>query len=565
MCGIACLINKKRRLRQADLKRYTHAIRHRGPDGHGFATFDDKVGMPDTDNDNFYVGLGHRRLSILDLSDAGMQPMYSEDGNFVIVFNGEIYNYIELREELKKLGHRFHSTCDTEVLLAAYQEWGKECLEKFNGMWSIVILDRAKQELFISRDRIGIKPLYYYNDDEVIAFASEIKQFFCLPSFKKEINDFTCVSYLVTGYENPPETFFKNVYSFPQGHFSHINLKKPHIKPTRFWFPDNITASDCSGAEMIEQIQQTFSDAVDYRLRSDVPVGGCLSGGLDSSAIFVEMKKLIPSQTFSAFSACFDQPDIDERPFMKSVIDRTGSRHFKIFPKAHELATDFDSFLRTHDEPVGSVSMYAQYQVMKRAREAGVPVLLDGQGGDELFSGYWHAYLLNLNYHKNKKEYGFVLKHILSSLLPGGNPALFGEAFRHFLDYKKRASRSLPFDIKEEYMGVVDSMTWHLDAQKLPPSEFRKAEILKVHLPRLLKWEDRNSMAHSIESRVPFLDINLIELILSIPVEKNLNKGWNKYLFRKSMSGKLPKDICWRKDKKGFETPQDKWMREGDF
>jgi asparagine synthase (glutamine-hydrolysing) len=567
MCGIACLINSNNSDNfSEELESFVKCISHRGPDGEGFSKF--KNDMSPAGNETFKVGLGHRRLSILDLSEAGSQPMESSCGNYVISYNGEIYNYIELRHELEKNGSEFKSDCDTEVLLEAYRQWGKNCLKRFNGMWSFAILDKSKRQIFASRDRIGIKPLYFYKDDKSFALASEIKQFFQLKNFRKTPNLQAVLSYLASGYEIQGETFFENVYSFPPSSYALIDIDNPEIKAKKYWDADAIKEERYDEYETFERIKLSFSKAVELRLRSDVPVGGCLSGGLDSSAIFTEMKALNPGQHFSAFSACFDIPSIDERPFMKSVIEKTGSKHIRVYPGAKELSDDFAEFLKQHDEPVGSISMYAQYRVMKAAWEKKVPVLLDGQGGDELFSGYWPAYFLMLNYFKRSGNYFSILKHLTGSVMPFGNAGLVQEAFGHFSDYKRRASGDISFKIRDEHKSCLDSLdalSWHSKAQELSPFEYRKAEIFKVHLPRLLKWEDRNSMAFSIESRVPFLDVNLVEMLLSINPEKNMKNGWTKYLFRKAMSKRLPKNICWRKDKKGFETPQSLWMKKGNF
>jgi asparagine synthase (glutamine-hydrolysing) len=565
MCGISCIIDMTRTIDETILARFTDCIGHRGPDSRGFAKFASSEGFPEISQGHFQVGLGHRRLSIIDLSDAGSQPMFSADKNFVIVFNGEIYNYLEIRKELEKEGVTFKSHTDTEVILEAYKKWDRQCLSKFNGMWAFAIIDRQKRKLFVSRDRIGVKPLYYYKSHGLIAFASEIKQFFELPGFKKTPNINACLSYLITGYEIPPETFFSNVMAFQPGTCAEINLDSPEIKPDEFWSAENISLARYDMDEIVSRIGKTFSASVNFRLRSDVPVGGCLSGGLDSSSIFVEMKQLQPSQTFNAFSACFDSPDIDERKFMKSIIDKTGSRQVQVFPNEKDFIADMPAFFRQHDEPVGSISMYAQYKIMQAARREKIPVLLDGQGGDELFSGYWSSYFLMLKKFYRSKNFIPILYHSAGTFF-GGNKELLAQASSHLAEYRKRDARALPFSISGKYLGQLEeikTLKWHREAQNLTPCEYRKAEIFKIHLPRLLKWEDRNSMAFSIESRVPFLDVNLVELILSVNPEMNMRKGWTKYLFRKAMDSKLPKEICWRKDKKGFETPQEKWMKSG--
>ena len=567
MCGISCIIDINQTIDETVLARFTDCIGHRGPDSRGFAEFANSGGLPETSQGNFLVGLGHRRLSIIDLSDAGSQPMFSTDKNFVIVFNGEIYNYLEIRKDLEKEGVTFKSHTDTEVILEAYRKWGRHCLSKFNGMWAFTILDRQKRKLFVSRDRIGVKPLYYYRKDGMIALASEIKQFFELPGFDKAPNIDACLSYLITGYEMPPETFFRNVTAFPPACFAEIDLESPEIKPVEFWAAENIPVKEYDIDEIVSLIDKTFSASVNFRLRSDVPVGGCLSGGLDSSSIFVEMKQLQPSHTFNAFSACFDSPEIDERKFMKSIISKTGSRQVQVFPNEKDFIADLPDFFRQHDEPVGSISMYAQYKIMQAARKEKIPVLLDGQGGDELFSGYWPSYFIMLKNFYRSKNFISIFKHSAGTLF-GGNTELLSQAFSHMSEYRRRDARALPFSINAKHLERLEgikTLKWHREAQNLTPCEYRKAEIFKIHLPRLLKWEDRNSMAFSIESRVPFLDVNMVELILSVNPEMNMRKGWTKYLFRKAMDSKLPKEICWRKDKKGFETPQEKWMKSGSF
>ena len=573
MCGIACLISADgNKIDGATLDAFTEAVAHRGPDGRGTLAFADAGGalrrLDSPDDADFAVGLGHRRLSILDLSEAGAQPMSSKDGKLHIVYNGEVYNHVELRAELEKEGFSFDSHCDTEVVLAAYARWGSDCFKRFNGMWALAILDLEKGRIVVSRDRFGIKPLYHLRHGGVLAFASEIKQFKTLPGFSREPNPDACVAYLVNGYEIPPETFIKGVKVFPAASFAEIPLEGAEtadIQPKRFWFPEEIPLDHGARPEdAAAEIAALFENSVRLRLRSDVPVGSCLSGGLDSSAIFSTMGALEPETTFSAFSACFDDPRADERPFMERVAAAVRSKHVKVFPAPEEFAADFADFLEKHDEPVGSVSMYAQYRVMKAAREAEAPVLLDGQGGDELFSGYWPTYFLHLDGLKRRGLYGKLLSHALGAAIPGGNPRLLWETFGTFAEYKRRSNLEFPFEIDSAKSAVFgERAAAYQRYREMSPEEYRIFELTELRLPRLLKWEDRNSMAFSIESRVPFLDINLVGKILSLPPEMNMRRGWTKFLFRKAMDGKLPKKIVWRKDKKGFETPQGKWLSKG--
>ena len=569
MCGIACIISHDQ-LQNETLERFTNAVEHRGPDGMGIAKFaiTDTVERQADHAESYFIGLGHRRLSILDLSDAGAQPMTSGDGSCVISYNGEVYNYVELREELKKKGINFKSSCDTEVVLAAYQIWGTECFQRFNGMWSMVILDRVKREIIVSRDRLGIKPLYYYRKNNTLAFASEIKQFQQLPGFTKKPNKNACIAYLINGYEIPPETFWEDVYAFPSANFAQINLKQNDldIKTRQYWHPEQIQEEIISTQDAIEQVTKLFSDAVRLRLRSDVPVGSCLSGGLDSSSIFTDMGKHEPEVQFSAFSACFDDKFSDEREFMEEVVKNTNSEHIQVFPENIDFMADFAALMAQHDEPIGSASIYAQYRVMQAARQKKVPVLLDGQGGDELFSGYWQTYFLLMDGFRKGGYYGDLMGHLTGSLMPGGNGQLISESLKGFREFRKRSNLQFEFKIKKDLSdNFANSSTSYSKVRSMNQREYRIHELVDLRLPRLLKWEDRNSMAFSIESRVPFLDIKLIEFILSVPPAMNMRRGWTKYLFRKAMSSKLPKKICWRKDKKGFETPQEKWMKNGTF
>jgi len=573
MCGIACLIGKEGKIDGKTLDAFTDAVAHRGPDGRGTAAFARRDGrlepLADIGAADFEVGLGHRRLSILDLSDAGAQPMSSRDGKLHIVYNGEVYNHVELRSELESEGFSFKSHCDTEVVLAAYSRWGMDCFRRFNGMWALAILDMERDSIIVSRDRFGIKPLYYLQRAGSLSFASEIKQFRHLPGFSPQPNNEACVAYLVNGYEIPPDTFVKDVKVFPAAHSAEIKLDSstPAIEPKRFWNPSDVEilrGSDIGDA--IEDVGRLFGDAVRLRLRSDVPVGSCLSGGLDSSAIFVEMGRLEPDTAFSAFSACFDDPAADERHFMEIVVNAVNSKHVKVFPAPDELSADFSNFLEKHDEPVGSVSIYAQHRVMKAARNSRVPVLLDGQGGDELFSGYWPTYFLYLDGLRKKGDYGKLIAQGAGAALPGGNRQLLLETFGTFSEYRKRSNLDFPYEIDPaKSADFAEHATSYQHYRTMTPEEYRIFELTELRLPRLLKWEDRNSMAFSIESRVPFLDIKLVERILSIPPEMNMRRGWTKYLFRKAMEKKLPRKIVWRKDKKGFETPQAKWSKRGPF
>ena len=355
--------------------------------------------------------------------------MASKDRRVWIAFNGEIYNYLELRDELIQLGHIFTTSTDTEVILAAYDQWGTRCFARFNGMWGLAIADLRRRVVVLSRDRLGVKPLYVWAKHGALAFASEIKQFFALPGVEAVANMDAIAEYIDTGYEAPPATFFADIHAFPAGCWGEVSHTQPqHPAPQPYWHLERLAVTKVSRDEATERTRSLFEDGVKLRLRSDVPVGVCLSGGLDSSSIFSQVQWLKHSKGDStyAFSAAFPEAGFDERPYIKIVLDQCGGKVFYTFPNAETFLEDFQ-FIYHHDEPPGCMSQYAAWCVMRLAREHGVPVLLNGQGGDEVFSGYWPAYYLFLRQHSARFPL-HVVQHLLGALLPGGNPASFADA-----------------------------------------------------------------------------------------------------------------------------------------
>lgn len=572
MCGICGWINPN----GVDLQSMVTINRlasHRGPDGEGYWLYDGEVsagewfGQSEIQSNlsrKGLVGLGHRRLAIIDLSDAGLQPMSSDNRRQWIVFNGEIYNYLELRSELSQVGHQFRTGTDTEVILAAYNQWGMGCFNRFNGMWGLAIVDLEKRVLVLSRDRLGIKPLYYWQDGNSFAFASEIKQFFGLPGFVAKTNLDAVVEYIDSGYEIPPETFFQHVKAFPPACFAEIPLDavaEPQAR--RFWEIDELLPIAQSQSDAAEQLQFLFEDAVKLRLRSDVPVGVCLSGGLDSSLIYGQIQTLTNDRGAThAFSASYHEKQFDESLFVELVLSKHGGQAHYTFPDARSFLDDFDTFIYQHDEPPGAISQYAAWAVMRLARQNQVPVLLNGQGGDELFSGYWPAYYLYLRHHLLNAP-GMVASHLLRALLPGGNPELIREIPAHLRQYVVRKNRENRKLLSKDLLTShpYNRQNWASQAQRLRPENYRWGEISRIHLPRLLKWDDRNSMKFAIEGRYPFLDYRLVEFAMQLPVEMNFHAGWNKYLLRTSLGHLLPQKIQWRRTKVGFVTPQSAWLR----
>ena len=572
MCGICGWIRPSG-LELRPVVRMNRLASHRGPDDEGYWIWDGHSAtgqfvesrFADQSDHHGVVAIGSHRLAILDLSAAGRQPMASKDRYVWIAFNGEIYNYLELRDELVQFGHTFTTGTDTEVILAAYDQWGTGCFARFNGMWGLAIADLRRRVVVLSRDRLGVKPLYVWAKNGSLAFASEIKEFVALPGVQAVANMDAVVEYIDTGYEAPPATFFEDIRAFEAGCWGEISLERPQYPMAQsFWDPEQLAVTKVSRDEAIERTRFLFEDAIKLRFRSDVPVGICLSGGLDSSSIFCQVQQRKNGQGHStyAFSAAFHEAAFDERPYIKIVLDQYGGQAFYTFPTAETFLEDFDSFIYHHDEPPGSMSQYAAWCVMRLAREHRVPVLLNGQGGDELFSGYWPAYYLFLRQLSVRSPL-HVIEHLLGALLPGGNPTLVSQMLPHFRRYQHRTKRDHRALLRPYWSssGFTLTKNWAQAAQRLEPVQYRFAEIRHVHLPRLLKWDDRNSMAFSIEGRYPFLDYRLVEWAVTLPPEMNFSRGWNKLLLRQALSDTLPPPIQWRRSKVGFETPQSVWIR----
>lgn len=565
------------------------ALAHRGPNDSGFVFFD-KNGITthfksreefSGDAGSFVLGMGHRRLSILDLSPLGHQPMATEDERFWIIHNGEVYNYQSIREDLKGKGHRFRSDSDTEVILSAYREWGADCVARFNGMWVFMIYDTGRRELFISRDRFGIKPLFYAEHRGQLLFASEIKAFLAA-GVDNQINDGIVYDYLSRGYnDHTDETFFTHIHSFPSGQSETISLDGARNR-RRYWELSTDPASyqsEHEEADTIERFGELLADSVRLRLISDVPVGTCLSGGLDSSSIVMLISDILASTSTAdgrltqavgsrqrAFSACYHDDGADESGFSELAATTAGAERHQVFPTGREFWSDIPRLTSLQDEPFGSTSIYAQYRVMGLVREKGVTVVLDGQGADEALAGYpgyrgrWLAELLTG---------GRVARFLSESLGRGMGPgersvALLGAAFNVLLPLlpKERKSgigwRFLTREFQDSHREREQALNALGRVRNL--TEQLSLDTLRRSLPALLRYEDRNSMAFSLESRVPFLDYRLVELAFRIPGTLKIHDGYTKYVLRLAMNGTLPDEITWRKDKKGFTTPERRWL-----
>lgn len=598
MCGIAGIYHLDGApVNLSQLRRMAGLLRHRGPDDEGYALFDTHSGSavhlkgpdspPELDLSDIRsaeavhadLGLAERRLAILDLSPAGHTPMVTPDGALTVVFNGEIYNYVELREVLRGLGHTFHSAGDTEVLLNAYREWGEACVERFNGMWAFAIWDANRRRLFCSRDRFGVKPFYYVQTPTLFAFASEPKALWGAGLAQPRPNVPLLEDFLA-GYEASrlDETLFAEIQQLPAGHV--LSVEAAGIARRRYWsLPVNAELGPPTpDPKVASHVLELLTDAVRLRLRSDVPIGTCLSGGLDSSAIVALVSRLMQAEHDipraqigdhqKTFTAAYAEADSDERQFAQLVVEQTGADWHLTFPTAQGLQADLERFIWQHDEPPITTSMYAQWCVMRLARERGVTVLLDGQGADELWAGYlpFDVYLSQM---LRAGQWARLLRELLAIRRVGSRSSL--DALRRALAYQlpAGAQRRLQHARRTRMLGLRPDVAqravqrhqdiFDSDARANLPRHL--ARLAAWNLPRLLRAEDRNSMAFSIEARTPFLDVRLAEYVSQLPAVYRLHTGWSKYALRRALESVLPPAITWRRDKKGFVTPEQQWVQ----
>lgn len=561
MCGICGIINfNNAPVQESDIRRMMAIQKHRGPDDEGIFLEDN-------------VGLGFVRLSILDLSEAGHQPMFRGNkvtkDRYVIVFNGEVFNYIELREELKGLGHSFRTNTDSEVVLVAYLEWGEECLHRFNGMWAFVIYDREAKNVFASRDRYGIKPFYYFVNKDFFAFASEIPPLLTLLPGKPTPDYQSIFDYLVFNRTDQTEkTFFSEIKKLQHGQQINFQISEfPNFQISKWYDLKSEVAKHHDQLFSSEDFRSLFSDAIKIRLRSDVPVGVCLSGGLDSSSIVSVLLEDYNKNDVNTFSAVYEPGQYgDESEYIK-LYKHDLQNMFYTSPDASTLFKDIQSFVKAHAEPIPATGPYAQFKVMELAQK-NVVVTLDGQGADEMLAGYHYFFGF---FFKDLLKHGKILKlseEIVHYLLK--HRSFFGiKTFIYFLLPKNLRTRSrvnekgyLISEFIEKYRNT-DSISGNLYGA----STLHEALIdhFEFKLEHLLKWEDRNSMWFSIEARVPFLDHRLVEKTLSLSSQQIIKKGMTKHILRESMKGILPEKIRLRTDKIGFGTPQDEWFRTQKF
>jgi asparagine synthase (glutamine-hydrolysing) len=565
MCGIAGIISLNRKhVDSGRIRQMTDAIAHRGPDGENAWISADGT-----------VGFGHRRLAIIDLSPTGSQPMHYLD-RYTIVHNGEIYNYVELKSLLQSKGYKFVSKSDTEVILAAYDHYGPDCLQYFDGMFAFAIWDAQEGKLFAARDRFGEKPLFFHSDEEQFLFASEMKALWAA-GVKKESNKKLIFNFITIGYTQNPnngyETFYQGIFKLPARSYMVYHAATRELQTCLYW-DVSIGACQPSNEEVaIRQFAGLLSSSVNRRMRSDVPFGTSLSGGLDSSSVVAAIfgQRARPRR-LPTFSAVFPGWEKDESSYIQQVADMYPIDTYHTTPQAGDLIRDLEKLVWHQEEPFLSSSIYAQYRVFALASEYGVKVLLDGQGADELLAGYhkyYHWYWQEL-YRDDKKAFALELEAARVSgvddrwtwrnRLAANLPVYAGIFLKKKRTRQQRHNRDLSRDFVQTFGESYYDIP-HFD--KL--SGVLYYNTLMNGMEELLRYADRNSMAHGVEVRLPFLDHELVEYIFSLPSNYKIREGWTKWLLRVSMEAALPPDIAWRKDKTGFEPPQRGWMKDPVF
>ncbi len=564
MCGIAGIVSKNiEHINVPVMEQMLQSIQHRGPDGKDVWQSDSII-------------LGHRRLSILDLSSAGNQPMHFAN-KYTIVYNGEIYNYKELKTELEIKGYQFHSQSDTEIILAAYDCWKEYCVQEFDGMFAFAIWDKEEKKLFAARDRFGEKPFFYFLNNEKFIFGSEMKALWAA-GVEKTPNKKMLFNFLTIGYTDnpnlPEETFYDHIVKLPAAHILTYRLSSNELNVENYWDIDveNIN-ENISDADAIETFQNLFQKSVKRRLRSHVEVGSSLSGGLDSSSIVSTIHSILgKQQSFKTFSAIFPGFEKNEEFFIDEIYQLFKTNSFKVNPSEKNIVDTIQKIFHHQEEPFDNASLVAQYAVFEMAKQQGVKVLLDGQGADETLAGYHKYYkwfwqglfrkrkLLTGTELKDAKNLGvkesFGLHNIAAALVP--------ELASLFLEKQSVVKALQQKDLTKEFVQHQSGEAYYQTPTILNLNGILYFNTRMHGLEELLRFADRNSMAHGVEVRLPFLSHELVEFLFTLPSTFKIRNGYTKWLLRNAMQEKLPKNIVWRSDKTGFEPPQKQWMQQKD-
>lgn len=557
MCGIAVYIDRRGKGVDSDtLTAMANAVKHRGPDGSGLF-----IDGP--------VGLGHRRLAIIDLTECGKQPMFFED--LVLVFNGEIYNYIELREELKNEGYRFDSESDSEVLLKSYHLWGSGCLHKLRGMWAFSIFDKKRNIVFISRDRFGIKPLHYTQTSTSFLAGSEIKQFMVTGEFEAKMFHPVAYEFLEHGILNHNKyTFFENVYTLRAGHNLVYDLNDHSYSISRWYFLEKETGQKKTDPETAaRQFREIFENAVRIHLRSDVKLGSCLSGGLDSSSIVSMSRKILGNEMpIYTVTSCNTDSRYDESEYAKAVVEHCRTEEVITYPDLNALYTEnlLEKIVWYHDQPIPSGSHFSEYAVFEAARKNDLIVMLDGQGSDEYMAGYHEFFMIRCKGLFKKGRFKTLHRTIVERSKNRGIPV------------KSLYTTLLKMVVKRSRQG--NGSSWLCDEWVSQQKQSKAAtykdgienvrdlyslsllEIQETSIPYQLHSEDRNAMFFSIESRVPFLDHVLVESMLNLPEDAYYRYALDKAPLREGLKDILPEKIYQRRTKLGFVSSDEVWMQQ---
>jgi asparagine synthase (glutamine-hydrolysing) len=578
MCGISGGISLGSAISTYECWQMVGLGRHRGPDGSqvvfaGKEKFEQDIGARSNDS---WMAMGHSRLTIIDLSDASNQPFLSEDGRYALVFNGEIYNYVELKLELEMIGIQFKTTGDTEVLMKALSTWGVDAISKLRGMFAFAFADYQNRKILLARDRYGVKPLHIYRVGERCYFASEIKQFTSLNGWTPLVNKESALQFLLYGVtDHRQETLFSNVERVLPGHFLELTFNQPYDGQQQAWYVEEKVNTYRTYSEAVESFRQSFIDSVQVHMRSDVPIGACLSGGLDSSSIVGVVASNFPEQSICTFTATSELKKIDETKFVNAVTQKTECKPHFVEPTALSLLQDLESLAWHQDEPFGGTSIYAQWCVFQLVKKTGVKVVLDGQGADELLAGYNSfllTYLVSLirrgrfvrfitQYIKIKNAGRVDLKSIAQLVVYQTlNAKLFGWLGRRLKVASQNGGNWINPVLLDE-MDIEDPFR----VGNCFPRNIRDLSdhmINVSNLPMLLRFEDRNSMAHSVESRVPFVDKQVFNCAKGLAERHLIDGDYTKRVLRDGLADFLPDEIRYRKDKIGFQTAEEVWMRQ---
>lgn len=558
MCGIAGIIKYKDKIEnEATIKNMMASIKHRGPDGEG--TFIDNG-----------VALGHVRLSIIDLTAQANQPLFSTDKNICIIFNGEIYNYLKLKKELIKK-YEFKTDSDTEVIINAYREWGEECLHRLNGMFAFAIYDKSKNEIFCARDRFGIKPFYYYKDEENFIFASEIKGILASNIVKAEIDEKTLFDFIVFNRtDHIKNTCFKNIKNLRPGHSVRINLTNNELVFKQWYSLPKVEENKLSYSENEAALYEKLLKSIKLHLVSDVPVGSALSGGIDSSTIVSLMRQLLPpGAKIEAFSAIYDKNwEKDESKYIKIMAEKKKLNENYVYPNAESLLLELDDLIYQQEEPFASASIFASRKVYQKANEKNIKVLLNGQGADELFA---YDYMAAFYFYElfTKFKWLKLIKELFLFYKKQAYPNFTFQLFAFLLapDFLKNKLISIShnFTNKEFFNKYKNESNFNKNffSSKTLNQNVKNHLLMKLH--HLLRVEDKNSMTYSVEGRVPFLEKELVEFALNIPAKYKIKNGEVKYILKHAMKKLLPSEIFKRNNKIGYATPMDNWFREPNF